>query len=355
MGETNFATRLDMALENVSEAFYRVNALNAEQRDAAYAQARKRIAGAMPMREAYERQGISKYPREVTRTIVALCVVMLIAAFLPSAMRLHQVGLDAFALTIAHPLSQYVAALCAVLMAEVGQVIFSLASATNAETRAQRYGLIAGAAICTLIALIGNYVASQEHLTQNAFAPLETFAPPILVLITSQILKSQMLHAIEARYAAQAQYTLALDAWNASVSSAHEQAAWERMVAAALQDELRSANKGRGASVVRELTKADWYALVLRERSDAEWYDAADAQMQARIERLQVPVRSGVSSGATGEVAAQAITHDGSVYSVACPHCTRTFEGATHKQAQMRLTAHFKAHANEQRKMERAS
>lgn len=353
----------------MTDALARINPLTEEQRTAAFDAARIRIAGSKPQVDDYADHESSRFPRWVTRMIYALCALMLVAAFLPSAIRLHEVGRTTFAETIAHSMSVYVAALCVVLMAETGQIIFSLASATI-NARWQRIGFLAGALICTCIALSGNAVAVGIHATENAFAVLETFAPPVLVLLTAQILKSQMLHAIEAKHAARMAYTQAVNAWNAVHENAHLGDSWQRVSANALKDALRNANK-RSTAVLRELTDTDWRELVLREWNADAWYVRAESVHQAqadaeriaqeqaqaerenaeavRLQRLQEraltralrvqPVGKG-SGVRTGETHGQVHMREDGQYVATCPHCSSEFVKPTEKGAKNALSAH---------------
>lgn len=334
----------------VTAAYYRINALRDDERAAAYERAKQRIAGRKPTQDDFMQERYEKYPKAFSFTILALSGVMLIAAYLPSAMRIHAIALDTSVITEAA--SRYVAALCIVLLSESGQIAMSLASA-NAPQRSQRIGFAFGAWICTLIALSGNAVASDSYATQDVFAFLETFAPPVLTLITAEVLKSQALNAIADRHQAHTQYELALAQWKRSVADAEQDTAWRRTLANVVKDALRDANKSSKAAL-RELTSEDWYALVLRERNAGEWVDAVERKLEIARQRIAAPQSSdasgGRSTGATGEVAAQSVTQEGDVFVIACPHCAKEFEGKSQRHAQMRLTAHMKAHKNEQRK-----
>ena len=336
----------------VTAAYYRINALRDDERDAAYDRARQRIAGRKPTQEEFMQHRMNKYPRQFVIAILALSGVMLIAAWLPSAMRIHETARAGFASVIAQTMSVYVAAICVVLMSETGQIVFSLASATSTQ-RKQRMGFAFGAIVCTGIALTGNAVAAGSHALTDAFAFLETFAPPVLTLITAEVLKSQMLNAIADRHQAHTQYELALAQWKRSVADAEQDAGWRRTLANVMKDALRDAN-GRSKATLRELTSEDWYALVLRERNAGEWVDAVERKLEIARQRIAAPQSSdangGRSTGATGEVAAQSVTQEGDVFVIACPHCAKEFEGKSQRHAQMRLTAHMKAHKNEQRK-----
>jgi hypothetical protein len=351
-------------METVNQAINKVNPLTQEQRDEAYNATRKRIAGPEPV---FSTTGVDdKYPRWITRTVTVLCLIMLVVAFLPSAMRLNAVALTTNLEIMEHETSVYVAALATVVMAEIGQIIFSLAAATNAD-KWQRRMLVFGAIVCTLIALSGNAGSMGIKALESVFAFLETFAPPVLVLIIAQILKSQMLHATEATHTSKRNHAHALMTWNAAYANANNAAAWDDTLANALRDALRSANR-QSKAVLRELTNADWRALVIRERSAEEWWKVAAVEadqrnaelerlrneedlriaMQERIQHRALEVGS-YSTGATGEVASAKLTRKGDMYVKECPECKKKFEGDTQRKATNKLVAHMRVHAREQR------
>lgn len=363
-----------------TDAINRVNALTQEQRDAAYAVARERIAGRKPQATAppelaqFLAQANTHYPAWVTTLVRGLTVFTLVVVFLPSAMRLHAVALttnNAIASLSANSASVYVAALATVIMAEIGQTIMSLASAVT-QSRTQKLALWFGALVCTGIALSGNALAMQDHALDNAFSFLETFAPPLLVLILAQIIKTQMMDAIALRYEAGIAYRnayatwerdtqYAMQAWDAAYNGANANEDWPVVLANALRDALRNANK-QSKAVLRELTAQDWRALVLRERNASEWWREVEAEVREDAKRiaaeeakLQVILRkaqpeSGKSTGATGEVASATTLRDGDTWVKVCPECAMRFEGASKRQATMRLVAHMKAHRNAERK-----
>jgi hypothetical protein len=76
--------------------------LTQEQRQGARKKARDaviRAIGPKPAREHFNQSTISKYPPSVTRLIL-LCLVLLLAAFTPSAIRLYVIGLQTFGQTV---------------------------------------------------------------------------------------------------------------------------------------------------------------------------------------------------------------------------------------------------------------
>jgi hypothetical protein len=73
--------------------------LTQEQRQSAHrvaCQAAVRSIGPKPTRDHFSPTTISRYPGSVTRLIALLRLVLLLAAFTPSAIRLYVIGSQAF-------------------------------------------------------------------------------------------------------------------------------------------------------------------------------------------------------------------------------------------------------------------
>lgn len=339
-------------METEKQVINKINALTQEQRDAAYNAARSRIVGPQPQRESGTPEG--RFPKWVSQSVTGLCFAMLCVAFLPSAMRLNSIAIMTNAEIMQHATSIYVAAIATVAMAEIGQIIFSLAAAIN-DAKWQKRLLLSGALICTLIALSGNANAMGSHAFESLFAFLDTFAPPVLVLIAAQILKTQMLHATEARHANKRNYEIAIARWNAAYATANNADAWNEVLANSLRDALRAANR-QSKAVLRELTNADWRELIIRERNAEEWWkvatveaDAMQAQRNADAERLRLLDTGSVSTGPTGEVANAKLVRKGAMYVRECPECKKKFEGDTERKATNKLVAHMRVHVRERR------
>jgi len=62
--------------------------------------------------------------------ISGLCLVLLLAAFTPSAIRLYVIGSQTFGQAVDNSVAMIAVGLATVLSAEIGQVVFSLALAT---------------------------------------------------------------------------------------------------------------------------------------------------------------------------------------------------------------------------------
>ena len=131
--------------------------LTQEQRQAARQAARQaviRSIGPRPAREHFAHHTISKYPPSVTRLISILCIVLLLAAFTPSAIRLYVIGSQTFGQAISNSVAMTAVGLATVLSAEVGQVVFSLALATLGTSRSSRRLLYISMTIATILAYL---------------------------------------------------------------------------------------------------------------------------------------------------------------------------------------------------------
>jgi hypothetical protein len=115
-----------------------IRPLTQEQRQAAYQAAQEavvRAVGPKPAREHFTHTTISKYPAAITRLISGLCLVLLLAAFTPSAIRLYVIGSQTFGQAVPNLVAKTAVGFATVLSAEIGQVVFSLALATLGTSR----------------------------------------------------------------------------------------------------------------------------------------------------------------------------------------------------------------------------
>lgn len=235
-----------------------------------------RAVGQRPERSHFAAATISRYPAGVTRLITVLAVVLLLAAFTPSAIRLYVIGSQTFGAAINNTAAMRLVGLATVLSAETGQVVFSLALATLGKTRQTRFLLYISAALATGIALVGNVQIALPGHTGSPFAWLEAIAPPLLVLSTAYVLKGQMLGAIEQRHSNEIAFQAALESWRAATAEPESHPRWSQMYANALRDQLRKAN-ARRQDALADMTTADWRAAVYREIQAEEWYQEPGA------------------------------------------------------------------------------
>jgi hypothetical protein len=191
--------------------------LTQEQRQSARQAAREAVLRTIdpkPIREHVAGETISKYPVSMTRMITLLCLILLIAAFTPSAIRLYVISSQTFGQAVPNETAKKAVGLATVLSAEVGQVVFSLALATLGASYSARRLLYSSMAITTCLALTGNIQVGLWGHTGSPFAWLEAMAPPIIVLSTAYVLKEQILQAIENRHTTERTYQVALNEWH---------------------------------------------------------------------------------------------------------------------------------------------
>lgn len=267
-----------------------------ERQDARQAahEAISRVVGPRPGREQFTHHAASKYPPAVTRLITALCMLLLAAAFTPSAIRLYTIGSNTFGQTINNTVAMQIVGLATVLSAETGQVVFSLALATLGTTRSARRLLYTSALIATLIALTGNIQLALPGHVMSPFAWFEAIAPPLLVLSTAYVLKEQMLESIQARHANERAYQDALAAWEAATSDPEAHPRWSQIYANALRDALRKANNRR-RDTLEAMSTGDWRAAIWRELQAESWYVVDDQVIDHRP--MQPPVLAVSSNG----------------------------------------------------------
>lgn len=254
--------------------FSQIKPLTQEQRQNARAlgqQAVVREVGDCPLRENFDRHTVSRYPPSVTRLINVLCIVLLLAAFTPSAIRLFVIGSQTFGAAVPTNLAMVAVGIATVLTAEIGQVVFSLALATLGTTPSARRLLYTSMGIATAIALVGNVQVALPGHHESPFAWLEAIAPPLLVLSTAYVLKEQLLESIEMRHANERAYQEAVNLWQASTANPESHPNWMQFYANALRDAIRKANNRR-KDALASLTTADWRALVYRELQADNWY-----------------------------------------------------------------------------------
>lgn len=150
----------------------------------------------------------------------------------------------------------------------------------------------------TLIALVGNIQLALPGHTRSPFAWLEAIAPPLLVLSTAYVLKSQMLDSIQQRHANERAYQDALVTWAAATNEPEQHPRWSQFYANALRDALRRSNARRKV-VLEDMTTADWRAAVWRELQAESWYEEP-AVIQESRPTISLPVMAVASSNGNG-------------------------------------------------------
>jgi hypothetical protein len=262
--------------------------LTQEQRQAARQAARQAVVrsiGPRPVREQFAHHTISKYPSTVTRLISILCIILLLAAFTPSAIRLYVIGSQTFGQAVSSSIAMTAVGLATVLSAEVGQVVFSLALATLGASQSSRRLLHLSMALATTVALTGNIQTSLPGHTDSPFAWLEAVIPPLLVLSTAYVMKEQILSAIETRHANEISYQEALAEWHSATADPEAHPQWVQAYANALRDALRKANNRR-QDTLSQMTQEDWRIAVTQEMRADAWYGKTDQDDTLLVPRL---------------------------------------------------------------------
>lgn len=275
-------------------ALQNLRPLTQEERQNAYAAAQDavlRAIGERPRRDQFTHYSSHRYPPFVTRLINLLCILSLLAAFTPSAIRLYVIGSQTFGAAVPQPLAMVAVGIATVLTAEIGQVVFSLALATLGTTRSARRLLYASMGIATAIALVGNVQVALPGHIRSPFAWLEAIAPPLLVLSTAYVLKEQLLESIEMRHANERAYQEASAEWLSASGKPERHPQWFQFYTNALRDALHKANN-RKRETLGSLTVQDWRSLVHRELQADNWYEQpeiAPAKMEVQ-EPLSAPL-----------------------------------------------------------------
>jgi hypothetical protein len=248
--------------------------LTQEQRQTARQAAQQaviRSIGSRPARDQFAHHAVSNYPPTVTRLISLLCIILLLAAFTTSAIRLYVIGSQTFGQSVSSAMAMTAVGLATVLSAEIGQVVFSLALATLGTSQSSRRLLVASMALSTILALTGNIQISLPGHTDSPFAWLESITPPILVLSTAYVLKEQVLESVERRHANERAFQTALTDWQVATANPEAHPGWSQFYANALRDALRKANNRR-KDTLAQMTSDDWRKAVTREMHADLWY-----------------------------------------------------------------------------------
>ena len=256
-----------------------IKSLTQEERQLARSAAQETVmreVGERPDRARYNQYAAYRYPPMVTKLISGLCIVLLLAAFTPSAIRLYVIGSETFGAAVPFELAMVAVGIATVLTAEIGQVVFSLALATLGTSKGARRLLYTSMGIATAIALVGNVQVALPGHVESPFAWLEAIAPPLLVLSTAYVLKEQMLESIEIRHANERAYQEAVNEWQRSAINLEAHPSWMQFYANAIRDALRKGNSRR-REAVEALTNGDWRALVYRELQADNWYETPEA------------------------------------------------------------------------------
>jgi hypothetical protein len=301
-----------IAESEVTAMIENLRPLTQDQRQSAHQAAREaviRAIGAKPTREHFNYATISKYPPTVTRLIFFLCLVLLLAAFTPSAIRLYVIGSQTFGQAVSDEVAMTAVGFATVLSAEIGQIVFSLALATLGTSQSARRLLITSMAIATIISLVGNVQVALPGHEASPFAWLEALAPPIIVLATAYVIKEQILEAVEVRHANEQAFQTALADWRVLTADPEDHPSWMQFYANALQDALRKTNVRR-KETLSQMTVEDWRLSVGREMRADMWYQDMEADSGSSLlfsHAVEAITASSNGNGSRPKVSAAAV------------------------------------------------
>lgn len=333
--------------------------LTHEERIEARNQAARNLAGKKPERKDFEHHTISKYGTGTQLAFTGLLIIALLFGFAISALRLYSAGYAVNLHATGAPLDATVGGASAVIMAEIGMVIFSLAFAVLTASLASSVILGLGIFISTAIAIVGNVTIAnpmQADSAYAAFAWLDALAPPLIVLGVSYVLKERLLDYMQIRHANEAAYKDALRGWQVKIDAPENEPAWTRFYWNALRDAVYKANaRTRGRDARNALSTQEWNLLLQRELQADSALVELQAEMQQvemqsqrqRRQRASVKVHPGGASknapdaGAAG-VLMDAVQERGAMWVATCPNCGAEYEKETAIKARLALTAHYK-------------
>lgn len=252
----------------------------------------------------------SEYPNAMVMSIVILCVVVLIAAFIPSAYRMYTAGSEVFCKSFDEFVGEETdAAICSsvgvatVLMAETGQAVALLAIAvlgttalsgamdlSDAQKRQVKATKLANsvfwfvAILTTAIAYVGNLHVAKPwtHMDEffGAFAWLLDLAPPTLVIGIMYAMKELMLYFIRRRFQHKLQIAATEKRRLDQIAGDHRtregfrmnpevHPLWHKQYALALKDAIVKSNlRQRGE---RKSKALDARLYLLKNLSNEEW------------------------------------------------------------------------------------
>lgn len=279
--------------------------LTPEQRLAALEKAREitvRKMGTQPKREQFQNRSFGRYPGWIVGIIAVLVIIVLVSAFILSAMRLYDIGRSEFYSTIAHDASAMWAGIFVLLMSESSAVLFTVALSVIGDTKLQKGIFIGIALLSTLIALSGNFYVALYERDVTVFSVLEALAPPVITIATSYALKELMLKFVEKRHEEKTSFEEALEKWRKSTADPDKHPDFIHAYADTLKAAIYDANKDgrvkhqwadgtkeRVVDILQRFTKSDWLLAVQSEMNADKWFGLEQKPVQAQAQEVARP------------------------------------------------------------------
>ncbi len=306
------------------------------EREAAWEVTKLRIAGPKPVLDANKATN-TKYPREVTRTIKNIVTLVLVAAFVPSSLRIFIAGYHSFGNTMGDNTAffQFLVGASSVLLAEAGQVISTMALAVLETDTFSRRLLWVSAFAFSSIAMVGNYEVAKPAGAGGLFPYLEAIFPTVLVSAMAYVRKQLWLDDISDSYADKKDYELKQLEWQDRYDTAEEHEKWSNYYANTLRDTMRRVYTKNYPSLkesLAELSLPEWGMLVSRERNAANWwkeYTTVEMPVMPSPDQLGAGSALAVDNSAPTVFLTDPADINGT-WTAACSHCT-TVVGTTYK------------------------
>ena len=312
----------------------------------------RNLSGRRPQRHDFDGYTVSRYPAYVQFLITLLCTVVLIAAFVPSAIRIYDIGSKTFAQAIGDPVSPGAVGIAIIILSEAGQVVSTLALAVLGSSKYARILLLLAAGAFTLIALSGNVEVADPWAHKGLFIWLEALAPPCLVLSMAYVLKEQALHGIQRRHADNLAYLQALAEWKDKTQDPEAHPEWKNAYANALRDEIRKVAQRslHTKEIVQGWGLDEWRARVASEMRAHEWF--IEPPVEAPVTTVSLPEPPIVIPPASNRLKppvpylyGSSIDEVEGLFTATCPKCSVVL-GTTYKSKQYAhngILSHLKA------------
>ncbi len=238
------------------------------------------VIGKSPKRDDFVTHQYGRFPNSVRLAIMALVTIILVSAFILSAMRLYDIGNIEFAKTIPDKYSAIAAGIFIILLAEASTVLFMIAISVIGDSRISKGIMLTLAILATAIALAGNYYVALHGQETNVFSWLEALSPPIITIGTSYVLERFIFGMIEQRHRDQIAFDKEYKVYQQKVSNPERHDYFVQAYANAIWDQLLFVNRDRRRKhdgvplpeLLAQASAAIKNVLVSREFAADTWY-----------------------------------------------------------------------------------
>jgi hypothetical protein len=238
-----------------------------------------------PQPEQFRIEQITRFDPKTTRVIRWFMVLLMFAAFFPSAYRVASLANQTFGAS--GSLLNALAAASFVALAEIGMIGFSLALGGLNLDRAGRLMMRFAALSSVCVALLGNIQFAVSYkpeialnwftswlslTTHDPFKFIESTLPPLLVLFAATVLKYQILEDTQLRHESNIRYQKALEDWQTVNRNPEDDPNFTQVYAQYLKSAYIERFKRHSRLNVRLFTDKVWNVVVTRELKQDKWF-----------------------------------------------------------------------------------